>query len=156
MKQAVILIVVLALAVGGCSGMSSTQQRMLSGGAMGASSGVVNDLNSMFTFNPTHKLGLMVGTSYNDNAFGSLQQSQNGGLLGALAGAADAITSPLRTISSLSYGSCDSARAKISSARFADASASRAPASWPFTVNVSMGLLVTKVQPRFSPSIQLW
>ncbi len=41
MKKAVILIVVLALALGGCSGMSSTQQRMLSGGAMGASSGAL-------------------------------------------------------------------------------------------------------------------
>lgn len=41
MKRAVILVVVLALAVGGCSGMSSTQQRMLSGGAMGASSGAL-------------------------------------------------------------------------------------------------------------------
>ena len=41
MKKTVILIVVLALALGGCSGMSSTQQRMLSGGAMGASSGAL-------------------------------------------------------------------------------------------------------------------
>jgi osmotically inducible lipoprotein OsmB len=41
MKKTVILIVVLALALGGCSGMSSTQQRMLSGGAIGASSGAI-------------------------------------------------------------------------------------------------------------------
>ena len=41
MKKAMILVVVLALALGGCSGMSSTQQRMLSGGAMGASSGAL-------------------------------------------------------------------------------------------------------------------
>ena len=41
MKKTVILIVVLALALGGCSGMSSTQQRMLSGGAIGASSGAL-------------------------------------------------------------------------------------------------------------------
>ena len=41
MKKTVILILVLALALGGCSGMSSTQQRMLSGGAMGASSGAL-------------------------------------------------------------------------------------------------------------------
>lgn len=41
MKKTVILIVVLALALGGCSGMSSTQQRMLSGGAMGASGGAL-------------------------------------------------------------------------------------------------------------------
>jgi hypothetical protein len=41
MKKIVILVVVLALAIGGCSGMSSTQQRMLSGGAIGASSGAL-------------------------------------------------------------------------------------------------------------------
>jgi len=41
MKQAVILLMVVALAVGGCSGMSPTQQRVLSGGAMGASGGAL-------------------------------------------------------------------------------------------------------------------
>jgi hypothetical protein len=41
MKKAVILVVVLALALGGCSGMSSTQQRVLSGGAIGASGGTL-------------------------------------------------------------------------------------------------------------------
>jgi osmotically inducible lipoprotein OsmB len=41
MKKVMILVVVLALALGGCSGMSSTQQRMLSGGAIGASSGAL-------------------------------------------------------------------------------------------------------------------
>jgi osmotically inducible lipoprotein OsmB len=41
MKHAVILIVVVALALGGCSGLSSTQQRVLSGGAIGASSGAI-------------------------------------------------------------------------------------------------------------------
>lgn len=41
MKKAVILVMVVALAVGGCSGMSSTQQRVLSGGAIGASSGAL-------------------------------------------------------------------------------------------------------------------
>ena len=41
MKKAMILVVVLALALGGCSGMSSTQQRVLSGGAIGASSGAL-------------------------------------------------------------------------------------------------------------------
>ena len=41
MKKAMILVVVLALALGGCSGMSSTQQRMVSGGAIGASSGAL-------------------------------------------------------------------------------------------------------------------
>ncbi|MCX5892240.1 MAG: glycine zipper domain-containing protein [Deltaproteobacteria bacterium] len=41
MKTVVILVMVLALALGGCSGMSPTQQRVLSGGAMGASSGAL-------------------------------------------------------------------------------------------------------------------
>jgi len=41
MKKAVILLMVLALAVGGCSGMSSTQQRVLSGGAIGAGGGAL-------------------------------------------------------------------------------------------------------------------
>lgn len=41
MKKALVLLVVLALALGGCSGMSSTQQRVLSGGAIGASSGAL-------------------------------------------------------------------------------------------------------------------
>lgn len=41
MKKAVILVVVLALAVGGCAGMSATQQRVLSGGAIGASTGTI-------------------------------------------------------------------------------------------------------------------
>ncbi len=41
MKKTIILIVVLALALGGCSGMSSTQQRVLSGGAIGASGGAL-------------------------------------------------------------------------------------------------------------------
>ncbi len=41
MKKAVILILVLALALGGCSGMSNTEQRTLSGGAIGAGSGAL-------------------------------------------------------------------------------------------------------------------
>jgi uncharacterized membrane protein len=41
MKHAVILIMVVALALGGCSHMSSTQQRVLSGSAIGASSGAI-------------------------------------------------------------------------------------------------------------------
>jgi len=41
MKKVVILVVVLALALGGCTGMSSTQQRVLSGGAIGASGGAL-------------------------------------------------------------------------------------------------------------------
>jgi len=41
MKKAIVLIVVLALALGGCSGMNATQERVLSGGAIGASSGAL-------------------------------------------------------------------------------------------------------------------
>lgn len=41
MKKAIILMLVVALTLGGCSGMSSTQQRMLSGGAIGASGGAL-------------------------------------------------------------------------------------------------------------------
>ncbi len=41
MKQVVILILVVAVALGGCSGMSTTQQRVLSGGAIGASGGAL-------------------------------------------------------------------------------------------------------------------
>ncbi len=41
MKQIVILILIVALALGGCSGMSSTQQRALSGGAIGAGTGAL-------------------------------------------------------------------------------------------------------------------
>ena len=41
MKKVIILLVVAALFLGGCSGMSKTQQRVLSGGAIGASSGAL-------------------------------------------------------------------------------------------------------------------
>ncbi len=41
MKQAASIIMVAALLVGGCSGMTPTQQRMLSGGAIGAGSGAL-------------------------------------------------------------------------------------------------------------------
>ena len=41
MRSAVIVIMVAAFLVGGCSGMSTTQQRTLSGGAIGASSGAL-------------------------------------------------------------------------------------------------------------------
>lgn len=41
MKKAVILVLIATLALGGCSGMSTTQQRVLSGGAIGASSGAL-------------------------------------------------------------------------------------------------------------------
>lgn len=41
MKKAVVLVVVAVMVLGGCSGMSNTQQRMLSGGAIGAGSGAL-------------------------------------------------------------------------------------------------------------------
>ena len=41
MKHAAILVLVVALALAGCSGMSNTQQRVVSGGAIGASSGAL-------------------------------------------------------------------------------------------------------------------
>ena len=41
MKKVVILLMVAALVFGGCSSMSPTQQRVLSGGAIGASSGAL-------------------------------------------------------------------------------------------------------------------
>jgi uncharacterized membrane protein len=41
MKQAASLIVVMALLLGGCSGMSNTTQRTLSGGAIGAGGGTL-------------------------------------------------------------------------------------------------------------------
>jgi osmotically inducible lipoprotein OsmB len=39
MKKMVVLVVVCALVLGGCAGMSYTEQRVLSGGAIGASAG---------------------------------------------------------------------------------------------------------------------
>jgi osmotically inducible lipoprotein OsmB len=41
MKRAAVLLLVAAMLVGGCSGMSNTQQRTLSGGAIGAGSGAL-------------------------------------------------------------------------------------------------------------------
>jgi len=41
MNKTIALIVVAVLLVGGCSGMSNTQQRVVSGGAIGASSGAL-------------------------------------------------------------------------------------------------------------------
>jgi osmotically inducible lipoprotein OsmB len=41
MKPTAVAIMVVALLVGGCSGMSNTSQRTLSGGAIGASSGAL-------------------------------------------------------------------------------------------------------------------
>jgi hypothetical protein len=41
MKKMAALVLVAALLTGGCSGMSPTEQRVLSGGAIGASSGAL-------------------------------------------------------------------------------------------------------------------
>lgn len=41
MKKTVILAVVAVMVLGGCAGMSPTEQRVLSGGAIGASSGAL-------------------------------------------------------------------------------------------------------------------
>ncbi len=41
MKNSVILIIIVAVLLGGCSGMSYTEQRTLSGGAIGAASGAL-------------------------------------------------------------------------------------------------------------------
>jgi len=41
MRRAVALVMALALLLGGCAGMSTTQQRVLSGGAIGASGGAL-------------------------------------------------------------------------------------------------------------------
>jgi osmotically inducible lipoprotein OsmB len=41
MKKIVVLVVLCAFVLGGCAGMSYTEQRVLSGGAIGASSGAV-------------------------------------------------------------------------------------------------------------------
>ena len=41
MKTAMALLMVAALGLGGCAGMSNTEQRVLSGGALGATGGAV-------------------------------------------------------------------------------------------------------------------
>lgn len=41
MKKTVVLVVVCALLLGSCAGMTHTEQRVLSGGAIGASSGAL-------------------------------------------------------------------------------------------------------------------
>jgi osmotically inducible lipoprotein OsmB len=41
MKIAIILVLVMTLTCAGCSGMTTTQQRILSGGAIGAGSGAL-------------------------------------------------------------------------------------------------------------------
>ena len=53
-----------------------------SGAVRGSNNGVVNNLNTLVSLNPTPKLGLAFGTEYNDNAFGALQQRilESGGI----------------------------------------------------------------------------
>lgn len=53
-----------------------------SGTVRGSNNGVVNNLNTLVSLNPTHKLGLSFGADYNDNAFGALQQRilESGGI----------------------------------------------------------------------------
>lgn len=41
MKKTLVLLVIVAVLAGACSGMSRTEQRVLSGGAIGASSGAL-------------------------------------------------------------------------------------------------------------------
>lgn len=41
MKKSIILVILVAVLLGGCSGMSYTEQRTLSGGAIGAGSGAL-------------------------------------------------------------------------------------------------------------------
>ena len=41
MNRTMVLVLVLAMLMGGCSGMSNTEQRVLSGGAIGAGSGAL-------------------------------------------------------------------------------------------------------------------
>ena len=41
MKKAIVLIMLVAVLLGGCSGMSYTEQRTLSGGAIGAAGGAL-------------------------------------------------------------------------------------------------------------------
>ncbi len=41
MTRTMVVVLVAALALGGCSGMSNTQQRVVSGGAIGAGSGAL-------------------------------------------------------------------------------------------------------------------
>lgn len=41
MKETVLLLIALTILAGGCAGMSTTEQRVLSGGAIGASSGAL-------------------------------------------------------------------------------------------------------------------
>jgi hypothetical protein len=53
------------------------------GNAQGTNDGAFNNVNSTVSVNPTRKLSIMGGGTYNDNAFGSFQQQilQSGGIL---------------------------------------------------------------------------
>ncbi len=52
------------------------------GTATGLNDGTVDNLTTLFSMNPTKKLGLALGANYNNNAFGALQQQilQSGGI----------------------------------------------------------------------------
>jgi hypothetical protein len=65
------------------------------GTVRGSNDGTVNDINSMFSLNPMPKLGVAFGASYNDNAFGALQERilESGGV------PLTNLTSSLRTFS---------------------------------------------------------
>ena len=66
-----------------------------SGGSGGSNTGVVNNLNTLASLNPTRKLGVAFGANYNDNAFGALQQK----VLEAGGAPLPTATSNLRTLS---------------------------------------------------------
>ncbi|MBI4166264.1 MAG: hypothetical protein HY508_11085 [Acidobacteria bacterium] len=53
---------------------SSYSSEFRSGSVAASNNGRVNDLTTLFSLNPTHKLGLAFGANYNDNAFGALQE----------------------------------------------------------------------------------
>ncbi|MFB3920963.1 MAG: hypothetical protein ACE145_04535 [Terriglobia bacterium] len=61
---------------------SNFQGTYRNGNAEGSNNGVVNDLNSTVSLNPTRKMGLMFGGTFNDNAFGTLQERilESGGI----------------------------------------------------------------------------
>ena len=53
-----------------------------SGTSVGSNDGTVNNVNTLFSLTPTHKLGLAFGGNYNDNAYGALQEKilESGGV----------------------------------------------------------------------------
>jgi len=53
---------------------SSYVSKFRSGSVAGSNDGTVNDLNTLFSLNPTPKMGLAFGANYDDNAFGALQE----------------------------------------------------------------------------------